>query len=196
MRLCFVGDSLVNGTGDPDCLGWSGRICAAANRAGHDLTYYNLGIRRDTSADVLARWEREVGCRLPADFDGRVVFSFGTNDCTVENGRPRVAFDDSLANAKAILARAIERYPTLMIGPPPTCDPDRNRTVARLSRAYERVCRALGVSYLEVFSALEAGPSWLREAAANDGAHPRAGGYTELAALVDAWSGWRDWLDD
>ena len=59
MRICFVGDSFVNGTGDPECLGWPGRICAAARRAGHDVTYYNLGVRRDTSGDVQARWELE-----------------------------------------------------------------------------------------------------------------------------------------
>ncbi|MDY6901411.1 MAG: lipase, partial [Cyanobacteriota bacterium] len=26
MRICFVGESFINGTGDPECLGWAGRI--------------------------------------------------------------------------------------------------------------------------------------------------------------------------
>lgn len=26
MRICFIGDSFVNGTGDDTCLGWVGRI--------------------------------------------------------------------------------------------------------------------------------------------------------------------------
>ena len=56
MRLCFIGDSLVNGTGDPTGLGWVGRVTASARRRGHDVTTYNLGIRRDTSADIAARW--------------------------------------------------------------------------------------------------------------------------------------------
>ncbi|HZC55143.1 MAG TPA: hypothetical protein VE396_03730 [Xanthobacteraceae bacterium] len=30
IRICFFGDSMVNGTGDDACLGWVGRICAAA----------------------------------------------------------------------------------------------------------------------------------------------------------------------
>ena len=25
MRICFFGDSFVNGTGDDECLGWVGR---------------------------------------------------------------------------------------------------------------------------------------------------------------------------
>src|SRR6202011_3560744 len=81
IRICFFGDSMVNGTGDDACLGWVGRVCAAARRRGRDLTCYNLGIRRDTSADVLARWQREAEARLLPEHDGRLIFSFGANDC-------------------------------------------------------------------------------------------------------------------
>ena len=35
-RICFFGDSFVNGTGDDDALGWVGRLCAAERRAGLD----------------------------------------------------------------------------------------------------------------------------------------------------------------
>ncbi len=65
LRICFIGDSFVNGTGDPTCLGWTGRICAAAIARGHDVTHYNLGIRRQTSTDIQARWQEEVSLRLP-----------------------------------------------------------------------------------------------------------------------------------
>lgn len=83
MRICFIGDSFVNGTGDPDYLGWTGRICIAARNLGYDITYYNLGIRGDTSADIKARWLREISCRLKAEYDSRIVFSFGINDTTI-----------------------------------------------------------------------------------------------------------------
>jgi acyl-CoA thioesterase-1 len=55
MRICFFGDSFVNGTGDDDALGWVGRAVASARHAGRDVTAYNLGVRGDTSADVAAR---------------------------------------------------------------------------------------------------------------------------------------------
>src|SRR3954451_17927814 len=71
IRLCFFADSFVNGTGDDACLGWVGRACAAGRRNGVDLTCYNLGIRGDTSADVLRRWEHEAQARLPPEHDGR-----------------------------------------------------------------------------------------------------------------------------
>jgi lysophospholipase L1-like esterase len=71
MRICFFGDSFVNGTGDDDGLGWVGRVVARARQGGRDVTAYNLGIRRDTSADVAARWVGEARLRLPHEHDGR-----------------------------------------------------------------------------------------------------------------------------
>lgn len=55
IRICFVGDSFVNGIGDERALGWAGRLCAAANARGVPVTYYNLGVRRNTSKDILLR---------------------------------------------------------------------------------------------------------------------------------------------
>lgn len=31
IRIGFIGDSLVNGTGDAMALGWAGRLCATAD---------------------------------------------------------------------------------------------------------------------------------------------------------------------
>ncbi len=195
MRICFVGDSFVNGTGDPECLGWSGRICAAARRQGVDLTYYNLGIRRETSADIRARWFDEVARRLPGEDDGRIVFSFGVNDTTHEDGRPRVEPGDSVEHARAILSLARASHPILMVGPPPTANPEQNDRIARLSDRFALVCRDLDVPYLSTCAPLCRSSPWMGEAAAGDGAHPSAAGYAELARLVADWSGWRSWLD-
>ena len=65
MRLCFVGDSFVHGTNDPEYLGWTGRVSILAWARGHQLTCYNLGVRRDTSSEIAARWESESQRRLP-----------------------------------------------------------------------------------------------------------------------------------
>lgn len=55
VRIRFIGYSFVNGTGDETTLGWAGRFCAAAAVRGVSVTYYHLGVRRDTSADILRR---------------------------------------------------------------------------------------------------------------------------------------------
>ena len=42
IRICFIGDSFVNGTGDETALGWAGGLCVAASASGKSTTYYNL----------------------------------------------------------------------------------------------------------------------------------------------------------
>ncbi|HYD31988.1 MAG TPA: GDSL-type esterase/lipase family protein [Azospirillaceae bacterium] len=198
MRICFVGDSFVTGVGDDDCLGWPGRVCSAARKAGDDVICYNLGIRRDTSADIRARWRREAEARLPTEYDGRLVFSFGTNDCTAGDDADgvRVSRARALANAEAILAEARTWRPTLMVGPLPVGDdPDIDRRVAALSRDLDALCAPLGVPFLEVFATMAANRPWTREAAAGDGTHPNAGGYAALAQMVAGWDAWRSWFD-
>lgn len=56
LRLCFFGDSFINGTGDPAGLGWVGRACASQRTASPDLTVYNLGVRGNTTAQINQRW--------------------------------------------------------------------------------------------------------------------------------------------
>jgi len=195
MRICFIGDSFVNGTGDDDCLGWPGRLCARARQAGRDVTLYNLGIRRDTSADILARWEREARARLMPEHDGRLVFSFGVNDCVHEVlDRPRVREDDAITNANAILARAASWRPTLMIGPPWTGDPGLDARVRRLSERFAGICDDLSVPFLSLWRAQIDGEVWHQEAVEGDGIHPNRGGYTRVADLVDMWPPWRVWM--
>ena len=196
MRICFLGDSFVNGTGDDDCLGWTGRICSSARRSGLDVTHYNLGIRRDTSADILARWRQEAGRRVSPDVDGRLVFSFGGNDCIADcAGAFRVARGEALGNARSILLEASKWLPTLMIGPAPVSfDAAADDRIAALSEELAHVCASIGVPYLPVFAALAMSGIWSREAARGDGTHPNGGGYAEFAAIIGRWSAWTGWL--
>ena len=190
VRICFVGDSFVNGTGDPNFLGWTGRLCAAALCDELELTHYNLGIRRDTSADIARRWQQETVARFPEYSDNRIVFSFGVNDTTLIDGQQRVALADSVANARVMLTNAQRTYPVLMIGLLPIDDDAQNARSQRLDAAYAALCAEIGVPFLSVFDAMAANDLWRREVRANDGAHPLAGGYTVLAELVSQWDAW------
>ena len=197
IRVCFIGDSFVNGTGDDECLGWVGRACAAMRRAGNDVTCYNLGIRRDTTADVLRRWKREAEARLPPEHNAGLVFSFGANDgCLDDEGRSvRVPHAQSVANARAILSPARDWLPTLMVGPLPVGDTEADARIADLSAAFSSLCATLHVPYLEVFHFARGSTAWTREAAAGDTAHPNIRGYALIAAAFSEWPAWRAWAD-
>ena len=194
IRICFIGDSFTQGTGDDACLGWPGRICASARERGHAVTLYNLGIRRETTDDIRGRWRAEVGPRLVAGVDGRIVFSFGANDATLEDGQWRVPPDLSAENARAIIARARLSYPVLVVGPPPAPEAEKTARHAELAARYAEVCRGLNVPFLDILGSIRSVDAWWEEVAAGDGIHPGAHGYAALAGLVDAWPAWRAWL--
>jgi lysophospholipase L1-like esterase len=194
MRICFIGDSFVNGTGDPGCLGWTGRLCREANADGFRVTYYNLGVRGNTSADIRDRWLEEVRARSRHEEIFAMVFSFGANDTTIENGATRVPFEESLANAGMIAMTSSIVYPTLFVGPPPIGDDEQNERIERLSDAMMVICADAGVPFLPAFRVMRKSDVWMKEVAMTDGAHPGAGGYEALAAHVAAWRPWKELL--
>lgn len=191
LRLCFVGDSFVNGTNDPEYLGWTGRVSILARRRGHQLTCYNLGVRRDTSSEIAARWESEAQRRLPDSCASYVVFSYGVNDTMIEEGGTRVPELLSIENTRQVLRTARQRgYRTALIGPPPIRDRQHNERTRHMSLAMEQVAEAEGVPFLSTFDVLAKDPVWMAGVSAGDGAHPGAAGYAQFAALVDGWESW------
>lgn len=190
IRICFIGDSYVQGTGDDDCLGWVGRLCASARHAGHNITVYNLGVRRETSSDIARRWQAECAPRLLSATENHVVFSFGANDVALVDGARRVHEDDTIANLRAMLDNARTRYRTLMVGPPPAADDEHNARLARLSERMQHVATQLDIPYVATFPALAEDRAWLEEVRSHDSAHPRARGYARLASIVAASDAW------
>lgn len=208
LRICFVGDSLIAGTGDDQYLGWAGRLCAAERAKGHDVTLYNLGVRGDTSTLIAARWQAECAARLRPPYSGALVFGFGVNDVGEElAGKPRVPPDETVRAARAILREARAWLPTLMVGPAPIDEaktlmtagpvpPDfRNEKIARMSRTLAGVAAEVGVPYLDLYSLLGTDPAFMRAVTAGDGVHPTAAGYAIMATTIGTWLPWRAWFD-
>jgi lysophospholipase L1-like esterase len=191
VRLIAFGDSFVAGVGDPDHLGWIGR--ALAGRA--DVTVYNLGVRRETSADVARRWRDEATPRWTDAEPMRLVFSFGANDARVENGAPVLEPAQSLTAAAAILREAQALCPTLLVAAPPCGDDAHTARIAGLNDAFRSLAARLRVPFLNVHAALAMEGTWRAEAAAGDGAHPGARGYRLMAARVTEHSAWSAFLD-
>lgn len=189
-RICFVGDSFVQGTGDAAGGGWVGRVAAAAVTAGYDITAYNLGVRRDTSADVAARWQAECDARFRVECSPYLVFSFGANDMTAEAESLRVPMPQSIDNFRAVVADAAQRCPTLFVGPPPVGDPAQDTRIVALCTTYALLATELGVPYLPLAQALLDDPAWREAVAAGDGTHPDGRGYARIAARVLQWPQW------
>jgi lysophospholipase L1-like esterase len=196
MRICFIGDSFVNGTGDDDALGWPGRVVSFARGNRLDATYYNLGVRRDTSADIACRWRVEVARRFAFDSKKRLAFSFGTNDCAADSdGNSRLTRAQTLDNAKRILQEAAIIAPTIMLGPGPVLDDELiDRRVRNISHDLHVLCDDIGIPFLETFAFIVECSAWRRDASQGDGTHPNREGYSALAKFIWDWPDFRRWI--
>jgi len=193
LRVCFVGDSFVAGVGDPEHLGWTGRLCAASERSGLPVTRYVLGVRRQTTAEVAERCAAECRPRLSGGgWEPRLVLSTGVDDTTEEAGARRLAPEESVAALASMLTGAADAgWPVLVVGPPAVADDAQNQRIADLDARFARTCADHGVPHVPLVAALAADPTWRAEVAAGDGAHPGAAGYALLAGLVQpAWERW------
>ncbi len=189
VRICVVGDSFVNGYGDPKALGWVGRVVARTPADGLDLTVYNLGVRGDSSADVLTRWRDETTRRWVDGAENRLVVAVGNND--VEAGLTSARTRLNLANI--VDGAATAGLHPFVVGPPPALDPAFNERLRPVVAAQQDVCSRRGVPFVDCFTPLLGHEQWYADLGPGDGMHPAQAGYGLLAWLV-LNTGWGDWL--
>ena len=188
--MVFVGASMTAGYGDPKGLGWVGRVVARTQHPDLDLTAYNLGVRGNTSADVVARWGAECHPRWKGRSERRLVLSVGTGD--VLSGMTMARSRLNLAN---ILDEATNAgIGVFVVGLAPTLDDEMNRKIEALAEAQADVCSRRGITYVDCFRPLATHDQWMADLAASpDRAHPGQAGYGLIAWLV-LHNGWNDWL--
>jgi len=121
--MIFVGSSMTAGYGDPKGLGWVGRVVARTQHPDLDLTAYNLGVRGNTSGDVVARWGAECHPRWKGRTERRLVLNVGTND---------VITGMTMARSRLNLANVLDEATNagigvFVVGLTPTLDDDLNR---------------------------------------------------------------------
>lgn len=188
--MVFVGASMTAGYGDPKGLGWVGRVVARTQHPDLDLTAYNLGVRGNTSGDVVTRWGAECHPRWKGRSERRLVLSVGTND---------VLSGMTMARSRLNLANVLDEATNagigvFVVGLTPTLDGDLNRRIEALAEAQADVCARRGITYVDCFRPLATHDQWMADLAASpDRAHPGQAGYGLIAWLV-LHNGWNDWL--
>lgn len=188
--MVFVGASLTAGYGDPKGLGWVGRVVARTQHPDLDLTAYNLGVRGNTSGDVVARWGAECHPRWRGRAERRLVLNVGAND---------VMTGMTMARSRLNLANVLDEATNagigvFVVGLTPTLDEELNRKIEALAEAQADVCSRRGITYVDCYRPLATHDQWMADLAASpDRAHPGQAGYGLIAWLV-LHNGWNDWL--
>jgi acyl-CoA thioesterase-1 len=188
--IVFVGASLVAGVGDPKGQGWVSRVVGRTHSADLEVTAYNLGVRGDTTADVLARWKSECAPRWAGRAEKRLVISVGGNDAAsgVTLARHRLNLANILDDA------ASAGIGTFVVSPPPADDEEINAKLDVLVEAQADVCARRSVPFVDCFRPLLGHEQWQSDLAASRiQHHPGQAGYGLIAWLV-LHNGWYDWL--
>jgi len=185
MVICCIGDSLTQGIGDGQALGWVGRLArqgfAKAPERARSLTVCNLGLRGDTSVRIAARWREETDRRRRPGEDMAFVLSFGAAD-----GKLGVHLADSVRASRQVLAEAAALGRTLFIAPPPAFDPHWSAHIRQLGQAVRGLCAELGVPTFDLHQPLSVQAGYMASLEV-DGIHPDAAGYDSMAALLRGW---------
>ncbi len=190
IALVFIGDAYVAGYGDPKGLGWVSRVVGRTAHGDVDITAYQLGVRDETSADVLARWRIECPPRWKGHSEKRLVVAVGHNDAVSGMSTARVRLnlanilDDAAASGVAAFA----------VGPTPTLDTDLNARLEIVVEAQADVCARRGVPYVDCYRPLISHEQWHSDLGAAGGVYPGQAGYGLIAWLV-LHGGWDQWLD-
>ena len=202
--IFFVGDSITLGWGDEDLGGWPARLVGGLAPR-RPVTAYNLGVRSDTSTEILARWHDEVRRRRRAAPSALIVFAFGANDAKLDReGRLLTPIETTRRNTAESLALATRDHQVLFIGPAPVDEAGiarainptgdvavpTNRQIAAVSSALAGEAAAAGVPYLDLFRRLADDKAWHDALRETDGIHPPGRGHDMIAGLVAAWKPW------
>ena len=192
LAIVFLGASLVAGVGDPKGQGWVTRVVGRTQHPDLELTAYNLGVRGDTSADVLHRWATEVPLRWAGRTERRVVLSVGTNDVVQRHHpRPPPAQPRQPPRRRGLLGRRRVRRRARR----PRADAELNERLEVLVDAQADVLRPAR----RARSSTATRRSWATTSGSTDLAassvanHPGQAGYGLIAWLV-LHNGWDDWL--
>jgi acyl-CoA thioesterase-1 len=192
--ICFIGDGITLGHGDPQGGGFACRLCDNAAEDGVSLMPILEGGVLWTSREVAYYWEQILYERLGPELIGGLVLCFGARDCDDIASGYRVPVEESLQLALEVIRTAVDRVPLFLIGPPPTGNTVVNPRILIQSRVFRAIAEQCKVPYFAACETMMGSRSWIADMAAGDGIHPRAAGAKSLADAISGSPNWRAWL--
>lgn len=180
----FFGDSVTLGVNDTPAGGWVARLAGKAAAAGLPVppdTFYNMGVRKNSSRMILARWEAEFRARTIEGVPSFLLFCFGTVDMAAPKGSPNIPLGESAANAREILLKAGTCGSVAMISAPPVTDEAHCQRLEALCTAYASICSDIRVPFIDIFHPL-LNSGYVRDLA--DGVHPGPEGNEMIASAL------------
>ena len=183
----FFGDSLTQGVNDALMPGgWVSRLAVMAHEAGlcpiPRATFYNLGARRHSTANITARWRSELDNRLIPGMVPLLVFCTGVVDMAAPGGGQPADPELAAAQMDKLLAQAAGVAPILVISPPPVADAAASSRIGHLGKLQQQLCASQGIAFAQVYELLANTTDYMNDL--SDGLHPGSQGCARMAQTL------------
>jgi lysophospholipase L1-like esterase len=199
-KLVVVGDSGVQGWGDPEGGGWCERLRREWMGSPAAPVIYNLGVRGDGLERVARRVRRELEVRgeLRRQLPQGLLLQVGLNDSARvgrPDGRPQLSPEGFLFGLQQLLAELTPLLPVFMLGLTPVDEAVMpfaevlhysNPVVRRYEGLIEEACLERNVPFLALLDDLLAESEWL-QLLGPDGLHCNERGHALLHERIGRW---------
>ena len=203
-----LGDSGVQGWGDPLEGGWCERLRRQWMDQPNGPVVYNLGVRGDGLERLAARLVDEVGRRgeLRRQTPQGILIGIGHNDAARvgrTDGRHQLDPEGFLFGLKQLLASAKALAPIHVLGLAPVDEAAmpyaevlwyRLDDIRRYEALLEEACLEVDVPFLPLLDGLMANPNW-RQWLCGDGLHLNTEGHRQVYERISHWTALLQWAD-
>ena len=207
-KLVVLGDSGVQGWGDPREGGWCERLRRHWMEQPNGPVVYNLGVRGDGLERLAARLVEEVGRRgeLRRQTPQGILIGIGHNDAARvgrADGRQQLDPEGFLFGLKQLLATAKALAPIHVVGLAPVDEAAMPYAevlwyqlddIRRYEALLEEACLDADVPFLPLLDGLLANPNW-RQWLCADGLHLNTEGHRQLYERISQWPALLQWGD-
>lgn len=145
--------------------------------------FYNLGACKNSSKEILARFDNEFSAR---NLPGSTPFFFlmcGVVDTMKFTDTPYCSPKESKENYLALIQKAKEKGQIIAISPSPVANEEQNTRLQELISMQEKICAEENVPYLNIFPALHT-KEFISDL--KDGVHPSEAGNALIAKAIHA----------
>ena len=207
-KLVVLGDSGVQGWGDPLEGGWCERLRRHWMGHPNGPVVYNLGVRGDGLERLAARLVDEVGRRgeLRRQIPQGILIGIGHNDAARvgrADGRQQLDPEGFLFGLKRLLATAKALAPVHVVGLAPVDEAAMPYAevlwyqlddIRRYEALLEEACLDADVPFLPLLDGLLANPNW-RQWLCADGLHLNTEGHRQVYERISHWPALLQWAD-
>lgn len=144
-------------------------------------TLYNLGVRKNTTKNILERFEKEFQDRNFPNSKAHFILMCGVVDMVMPEDKTLLSLEESKKYFKQLLTSAKEKGNIFVISPSPVVNENHKERIANLILEQEKICQEMNIPYINIFQELDT-KEFLEDL--KDGIHPNEIGNVFIAEKV------------